>query len=166
MSADSVRSDTAHPLLSLLSMRDNPQLLPSAIAARDTCSLLLPTFLLVAAGSHVVSLSLNDVYRPTGCYLSFDLKGHWQYSCLGSDYRRAIEFPARVDQLPPTALLRDRAFRGVYVGVTVFPFSPWSRIRNDLCRLLLLGNLPGQLEMSALPPALFPGLFHSQSFWR
>jgi len=148
-------------------MRDNPQLLPSAIAARDTCNLLFATthFLLVAPGSHVVSLSLNDVYRPTGCYLSFDLKGRWQYSCLGSDYRCAIEFPARLDQLSSTALLRDRTFRCVYVGATIFPFSTWSGIRNDLCSLLLLGYLLGQLEMSALSPTLFSRLFHSQSFW-
>jgi hypothetical protein len=98
--------------------------------------------------------------------LSFGLKGRWQYRCLGSDYRRAIEFPARVDQLSSTALLRDRAFRSVYVGVTVSPLSPRSHIRADFCGVLLLGDLLGQLEMSALPPTLFPRLFHPQSFRR
>ena len=90
----------------------------------------------------------------------------WKYRCLGSQYRRALEFPPGVDQLSSTALLRDRAFRSVYVGATISPFSPWSRIRIDLCRILLLGDLVGQLEVSTVPATLFPRLFHSQSLWR
>jgi len=91
---------------------------------------------------------------------------HWQYRWLGSDCRRAIEVPARVDQLSSTALLRYWTFRSVYVGATISALSPRARVRADLCGVLLLGHLSGQLEMSALSPTLFPGLFHSQSLWR
>jgi hypothetical protein len=71
-----------------------------------------------------------------------------------------------MDNLSSAALLRDWAFRSFYAGATVSPLSAGSRIRTDLCSLLLFGNLLSQLEMSTVPSALFSGLFYSQSFWR
>ena len=100
------------------------------------------------------------------CYLSFGLKGRWQYRCFGSDYGRAIELPARMGQLSPPALLRAWAVRDFHVGASIFSFSPRSGICPDFCGLLLLSNLLSQLEVSPLPPALFSRLFHSQFVWR
>jgi hypothetical protein len=68
--------------------------------------------------------------------------------------------------LSPPALLRAWAVRDFYVGASIFSFSSRSGICPDFCGLLLFSNLLSQLEVSALPPALFPRLFRSQSVWR
>jgi hypothetical protein len=68
--------------------------------------------------------------------------------------------------LSAPALLRAWAVRDFHVGASIFSFSSRSDICPDFCGLLLFRNLLSQLEVSALPPALFSRLFRSQSVWR
>jgi hypothetical protein len=90
----------------------------------------------------------------------------WNCGSFGSQYSRAIEFPERLDYLPPPALLRDRAFRDLYGRVALPPVSPRFGFCAYLCCLLLFRDVLSQLEVSAVSPTFFPRFLHPQPFWR